>query len=425
MGRMKIVVQTTFASQIISKMERTVEIKPWATGSDKIPKSIIVAEGDVIIGSAANTPIRLEKGSADDQLVMGASNRPIWQTPAGGSLTDVDVMNCRLSLSATDPVTTADQTAKDEVYIHPFMGDKVFLYTGSQWLRRTLAKHSIKITDAQSGTTSNGSMVITGLSDTSKLCEGMEVTGTGVGASALIASIDSATQITTDVNSTADGTVTVTFKVPADTNIDYFLFDVSGTPTLRMILWTDATTRASALTTLNGRDVLDSENEYIYVGSGRTTDTEGETADALKKRFCINHYNALPRPMGFVDDTGHSYATAAWRQMRGQAANKVEFIIGVSKQIVKATQSIYVSSGGGDSSHISIGLDAVNAVPTGALSAHFYNSADVFQVTMNAIYRGLPGIGYHYLAPIEYAHNGAIGYSGVTNFHLFEGEVYG
>jgi hypothetical protein len=67
----------------------------------------------------------------------------------------------------------------------------------------------------QTGTTTNGNKIISGLSDTSKLRKGMAITGIGVGAASVIATIDSATQITGTVNSTASAAVSVTFTTLA------------------------------------------------------------------------------------------------------------------------------------------------------------------------------------------------------------------
>jgi hypothetical protein len=66
------------------------------------------------------------------------------------------------------------------------------------------------------GTTTNASAVITGLSSTGGLTKGMPVTGTGIGAGARILTIDSSTQVTLTVNSTASASVSITFKVPWD-----------------------------------------------------------------------------------------------------------------------------------------------------------------------------------------------------------------
>jgi hypothetical protein len=65
------------------------------------------------------------------------------------------------------------------------------------------------------GTTTNGNMVISGLPSTAGLRIGMAITGTGVGVASTIASIDSATQITGTVNSSASATVSVTFTTLA------------------------------------------------------------------------------------------------------------------------------------------------------------------------------------------------------------------
>jgi len=71
------------------------------------------------------------------------------------------------------------------------------------------------VDQTQNGTTTNGNKVISGLTDTSGLRRGMVITGTGIGANSTIATIDSATQVTGTVNSTASGTVAVTFSALA------------------------------------------------------------------------------------------------------------------------------------------------------------------------------------------------------------------
>lgn len=59
--------------------------------------------------------------------------------------------------------------------------------------------------------TANG--VITALSSTAGLAVGMKVFGTGIGTSAVINSIDSATQVTLSVNNSATGTASIRFGV--------------------------------------------------------------------------------------------------------------------------------------------------------------------------------------------------------------------
>jgi len=62
-----------------------------------------------------------------------------------------------------------------------------------------------------SGTTVNGSPIITGLSSTDALTVGSAITGTGIPANTVILSIDSRTQVTLDKNASASGTVALIF----------------------------------------------------------------------------------------------------------------------------------------------------------------------------------------------------------------------
>lgn len=60
---------------------------------------------------------------------------------------------------------------------------------------------------------STSSGVITGLSSTAALTVGMKAFGTGIGAAAVITTIDSATQVTLSVNSTSTGSTSIRFGV--------------------------------------------------------------------------------------------------------------------------------------------------------------------------------------------------------------------
>lgn len=63
----------------------------------------------------------------------------------------------------------------------------------------------------KTGTTANGSAVITGMSNTTSLAAQQVVSGTGIGAYSQILTVDSASQITMDTPATASGSVTLTF----------------------------------------------------------------------------------------------------------------------------------------------------------------------------------------------------------------------
>ncbi len=157
-------------------------------------------------------------------------------TSSGGGVLP-SIANARLTLSSATPVPIADVLAALQLYLTPYKGNKIALFDGTQWLLDSLSEISIKLTDTQNGTTTSASAIVTGLTDTSQLIAGMEVTGTGVPAGATISSINSATQVTLSANATANGTVVLTFKVPSHTLLDIFAFDNAGTPKLELVAW--------------------------------------------------------------------------------------------------------------------------------------------------------------------------------------------
>jgi hypothetical protein len=68
-------------------------------------------------------------------------------------------------------------------------------------------------TATQTGTLTNGSPCVTGLSDTSLLQGALTVTGTGIPLGTYVLSIDSATQITLTQNATASGSQSLTCRI--------------------------------------------------------------------------------------------------------------------------------------------------------------------------------------------------------------------
>jgi microcystin-dependent protein len=97
--------------------------------------------------------------------------------------------------------------------IRPYAG----LTAPSGWLlcygqavsRTTYATLFAAIAVSQSGVRTNGSAIITALTDTTGLVTGMFVSGTGIPAAATILTVDSSTQITLSANATSSGTATV------------------------------------------------------------------------------------------------------------------------------------------------------------------------------------------------------------------------
>jgi len=340
-----------------------------------------------------------------DTLALKYYDGATWLDLLGLTSPRASACSGRLSLETGVAASETDQAAKTVVYFTPDHGNDIALFDGATaWSVLTFSEVSIKLTDTQTGTTTNGSAIVTGLADTSQLIAGMEASGTGVPGGATIASVNSATQITLSANATASGAPSITFKVPADTNVDVFGYNNGGALKLELVKWSSATARATALAKQNGVHVKAGATTRRLLGTVRTTNVAGQTEDSLAKRFVWNAQNRRTRPMRVMEATDTwAYSTAAWRQANGSSANQLAFVRGLNEDGVTASVSVLVSSNGGSAQpvYVSIGLDSTAGIATGATS----QQAQVMSGTNGApvaSYAGLPGLGHHVLTWLEY-----------------------
>lgn len=297
----------------------------------------------------------------------------------------------RLTLTTVLPVTTSDVTAALVLYYTPYVGDQLALYDGTAWAAYALSEISIKATDsAQTGTMTSGNKVISGLTDTSQLIVGMQVSGTNVGAANTIVTIDSATQVTTNVNSTGSASNAVTFKLAPSLPVDVFAFANAGTPKLEWCVWTNATTRATALVMQDGVLCKTGVLTRRYLGTVYVGTTAGQLEDSIANRLVWNMYNQVLRSLKKVDTTATwSYSVATWRQTRAQAGNQVTFVLGQAA-MVDITHTEIASD---QFFWTAVGLDSTT-VPTSAMSGATNGSATSRLCTIAAV-------GYHYAAMME------------------------
>lgn len=183
---------------------------------------------------------------------------------------------------------------------------------------------------------------------------------------------------------------------------DVFCYDNAGTPTLEFLVWTNDTTRATALTYQNGVLVKTGATTRRYLGTFYTTATT-TTEDSLVKRYLWNYYNRISRPMTISDATSTwTYSTAAWRQANGNAANQLDFVVGVQEDAINAslTVSVVNSTSTLRSTFSGIGLDATDGT---LFNSTGLNSAVGTQAT-NVFARGIATLsaGRHYLPWLEY-----------------------
>ena len=194
----------------------------------------------------------LANPTSDDLIyvVDDAGGTPVSKKATLGSgLMSYGVCQGRLTLTTAVPVTTADVTGTATLYYTPYVGDQIGLYNAS-------------------------------------------------GTWSLLAF--------TEKNLSLGG-------YTASKPYDIFAYDNAGTLALESLIWTDGTTRATALTTQNGILVKTGATTRRYIGTIYINSTGGQTEDTDLQRYVWNFYNQEFRKLKDDYSATHTYTTDAWR----------------------------------------------------------------------------------------------------------------
>ena len=268
----------------------------------------------------------------------------------GQSYVDPSPFGLRLTLTTAVPVTSADVTNASTLYLTPFTSGHVALYNGARWVDLNTPEVSLSL----SGLTSAN-------------------------------------------------------------NYDVFLYLNGSAATLELsAVWTNDTTRADAISRLDGVFVKSANSTRRYVGTIRATGTT-TTTDSTAQRFVWNNYNQANRTMRVIESTSSwAYTTAAFRQTRATTSNKVEYVTGDASSLVKITaMSVYFCATAAVVALGGVGIDS-----TTVNSAQIYGGNNAMVGIANkdiADYRGYPGLGYHAVSWLEY---GGANVTFIGNFAL-------
>ena len=284
-------------------------------------------------------------GSAADTPATLTSGLEMWMPTSG-----------RLTLTTAVPVTSSDVTAATTVYFTPYKGNVIQLFDGTVWVPTVFAELSQATTDATKSPAA----------------------------------------------------------VAADSNYDVFVWNDAGTlRATRGPAWSSATARGTGAGTtelemLEGRYVNKiaitngpAAQRGLYVGTIRST-SASQIEDSLAKRYVWNNFNRVPRNMQARDATNSwAYSTGSFRQANGSTANQLDFVRGLDEDAVTA----HLSAGGSGSDatlrtvYGGIGLDSTTT-HAGLIGVAGFHSAA--QAGVSAYYSGLPGLGRHFLAWLEW-----------------------
>jgi len=185
---------------------------------------------------------------------------------------------------------------------------------------------------------------------------------------------------------------------------DIFIYDNSGTLTLEGVIWTNDTTRATALATQNGVYVQNGAANKRYIGTIRITATTGQCEDSATKRFVWNYYNREWRTGKTYNTTkSWTYETATIREYNG-GTNQVRF-----EFVRGSTRSDYFIENNCTASGISSGSGYVgicaNSTTGNNLGYHIFTVGGY--ITGMKKYTDYSfGVGYHYITQTEHGTTG-------------------
>ncbi|MBI5613999.1 hypothetical protein HY947_03660 [Candidatus Gottesmanbacteria bacterium] len=269
-------------------------------------------------------------------------------TTIGGSavtaaVVDKTLASGRLTLTSGTPVTTADVTAATTVYYTPYDGDVISLYNGTSTWT-TLTFNEL-------------SLALT--------------------------------------------------NYTANKNYDIFAYNNSGTVALESLVWTDDTTRATAIVQQNGVWVKTGATTRRLLGTIRITGTTGQTEDSRKNRLVFNVNNRVRRNIGLTYNSSWyiTGSTTYWDYFGADNSQFVGIVRGLNEDSVimqmtsrQRMTAEYVSM------YIAVSIDTPGSNTTGNVSTGSYGSqiGSDAKGQLHANYSGVPGIGYRKIIPSFY-----------------------
>lgn len=252
----------------------------------------------------------------------------------------------RLSLTSGTPVTTSDVTGAGTLYYTAYTDNRVTRYdTTGTWDIHTPDEMSLNL-------------------------------GTAVGGSA----------------------------ITSGKNYDVFVYYSGGAASVNISLelsaaWTNDTTRADALTRVNGVWVKSSDNTRRYVGTIRASGS-GTTEDSAANRFVYNYYNPVPRRLRYSDSGGHTYGPGGagnhTRQWNASSSAQINFVLGQVGEVIGSVGALLFTNTVGAGAFVSASLDSLSLVQV----CGNYNSGSYIFASCG-YGNDITSAGYHYVAITE------------------------
>ncbi len=212
----------------------------------------------------------------------------------------------------------------------------------------------------------------------------------------------------------------------ASKNYDIWGYSSGGTLALEATVWTNDTTRATALTTQDGIYCKTGDATRRYLGTVRINSTGGQidwapssngSGGVEVKATIWNENNRIL--FSFTNrDVTSSWTHAAngtWVPLNGSTNNRFTFVLGRSVEQIEADLSVRATTAAGGTGAVAFGLDITSAPASNQLFGPTSGTTNTPYVSATAKYANHISAGNHYLQALDYSVTQITTFYGYTN----------
>ena len=196
---------------------------------------------------------------------------------------------------------------------------------------------------------------------------------------------------------------------------DVFAYYDGSAVQLEFLVWTNDTTRATALAYQDGILVKSGDATRRYIGSFYTTATNATTwvtvadvASTTVKAYIWNYYNRVRFSLRLYDSTNSYTYSSTIRQWNGSGNAQLNVLAGLAESAIDVTaMATCAMNSTGGAMFTCIGYDSTSSAPTGAIFHNINSSATNRTLPLSAQLTHQPGVGRHFYAWLQGTNGGA------------------
>lgn len=180
----------------------------------------------------------------------------------------------------------------------------------------------------------------------------------------------------------------------ASKNYDVFAYLSSGALALEVLVWTDGSTRATAVTLQDGRYCKSGDKTRLLLGTFYTSSTT-TTEDSANNRLVGNVYNKLRRYVNASSTTSHTYTTVTMREWNnGTGVTRGNFVTSIGPEQIDTSLMVTMSRTSGGAGYVAPLIDTTTGTPDMGMMLLYSGTA--IQATAFASFQ-FAAVGKHFI----------------------------